>query len=132
MDTGLSVYQQYLSQSQVPYSSDLRAIGHYQAQVEKLANHAVATWSEQVRVFDYDAFVRDPQAELGRLLDWLALPWDPACLRFHEQRNAVATASHAQVRRPLYTDASGRWRHYVEQLLPLRNALDEAGGQTDG
>lgn len=123
MDTGLSVYQQHLSQAQAPYSSTLEAIGHYQTQLDRLANHILDAWAPSVRVFDYDAFVRAPEPELRALLDWLGLPWEPACLRFHEQRNAVATASHAQVRKSLYRESSGRWRAYAEQLRPLAQAL---------
>lgn len=123
MDTGLSVYQQHLSQAQAPYSSTLEAIGHYQTQLDRLVKHIPDAWAPSVRVFDYDAFVRAPEAELQALLDWLDLPWEPACLRFHEQRNAVATASHAQVRKPLYRESSGRWKVYAEQLRPLAQAL---------
>lgn len=126
MDTGLSVFQQHLSQTQAPYSSSLAAIGHYQTQVDRLVDHAVATGSPWVRVFDYDAFVRTPEPELRGLLDWLQLSWEPDCLLFHEQRNAVATASYAQVRRPLYRESSGRWRVYSEQLVPLARALEHA------
>lgn len=123
MDTGLSVFQQHLSQSQAPYNSTLEAIGHYQTQVDRLTNHALRAWAPWVRTFDYDAFVRNPEQELRSLLEWLELPWEPTCLRFHERRDWVATASHAQVRRPLYRDASGRWRVYSEQLKPLARAL---------
>jgi hypothetical protein len=37
------------------------------------------------------------------------------------------TASAAQVRRPLYTDAAGRWRRFERQLEPLIARLDKAG-----
>jgi hypothetical protein len=39
----------------------------------------------------------------------------------------VKTASYWQVRRPFYTQASGRWGNYREHLGPLREALREAG-----
>jgi hypothetical protein len=39
----------------------------------------------------------------------------------------VKTASYWQVRRPLYREASGRWRHYAAHLQPLRQALAEGG-----
>jgi hypothetical protein len=127
MDTGLSVFQQHLSQTQAPYSSDLAHIGHFQAQVDRLTRHALSAWPQHVRTFDYDAFVRNPEQELRPLLAWLGLTWEPACLRFHEQRNVVATASHAQVRQPLYQQSSGRWRVYARELEALARALETAG-----
>jgi hypothetical protein len=123
MDTGLSVYQQHLSQSQAPYSTDLANIGHFQRQVHRITEHFSEASPEQVRVFDYDTFVGNPEAELRALFDWLQLDFEPGCLRFHEQRNQVATASHAQVRRPLYRDSSGRWLRYAHHLEPLWVAL---------
>ena len=123
MDTGLSVYQQHLSQSQAPYSTDLASIGHFQRQVHRITEHFSDSCPGQVRVFDYDAFVGNPEAELRALFGWLQLDFEPGCLRFHDQRNRVATASHAQVRRPLYRDSSGRWLRYARHLEPLSAAL---------
>jgi tetratricopeptide (TPR) repeat protein len=131
LDTGLSVFQQHLSPIQASYSSELASIGHYQAQVHRITEHCRGAWPDSVRVFDYDAFVRDPELELRPLLEWLGLPWDSACLRFHEQRNTVATASHAQVRRPLYRESSGRWRRYEKNLTPLHEALSRHGYPID-
>jgi len=127
IDTGLSVYQQHLEQQQAPYSSDLRAIGHYSGELWRWTRHCAAALGDQLRVFDYDAFVRDPEAELRPLLAWLDLDWDPRCLSFHAHAVSVKTASVHQVRRPLYADSSGRWRVYARHLQPLLEALCEAG-----
>ena len=40
----------------------------------------------------------------------MRLGWDDACLQFHTQANTVKTASYWQVRQPLNSKASGRWR----------------------
>lgn len=127
LDTGLSVFQQHLDPRQAPYASNLGDIAHYQRQVQRLAEHALQRWPTRVRVFDYDAFVRDPRGTLQPLLAWLGLPWADECMNFHRQRNLVATASHAQVRRALYRESSGRWRAYENQLAPLRDALVRLG-----
>jgi hypothetical protein len=36
------------------------------------------------------------------------------------------------VRRPLYDTSVSQWRHYEEQLAPLRAALSAAGVPPDG
>lgn len=127
IDNGLSVFQQHLDQRQAPYGSDLRAIGHYSAQLRRWERHLEAAFGDRLRVFDYDGFVRDPEGVLRPLLGWLGLDWDPRCLAFHAQPSSVKTASVHQVRRPLYADASGRWQPYAAQLRPLIDALREAG-----
>ncbi|MFZ0009064.1 MAG: hypothetical protein WAK94_12570, partial [Steroidobacteraceae bacterium] len=53
------------------------------------------------------------------------LPFEEACLRFHETRRAVQTVSSEQVRQPLYTDAVEQWRNFEPWLGPLRQALGE-------
>jgi hypothetical protein len=50
---------------------------------------------------------------------------DDACLRFHETRRAVGTASVSQVREPIFTRGVGRWRRYAAQLAPLIEALGD-------
>jgi hypothetical protein len=61
------------------------------------------------------------------LTEFLELPWEDACLHFHEQAAAVSTASAVQVRQPAHTRSIGRWRRYGKQLEPMRRALEAAG-----
>ena len=57
------------------------------------------------------------------LVDFLGLPWDPACLSFHESARPVKTASVVQVRQPMYKTSVEKWRHYGSRLQPLLDAL---------
>ncbi len=72
---------------------------------------------------DYETLVRNLDSESRRLIDFLGLDWDPACLAFHETERTVMTASHWQVRQPLYASSVGRWRHYRRHLQPLLAGL---------
>jgi hypothetical protein len=60
------------------------------------------------------------------LLDYLGLPFDEACLRFHESDRPVRTASSEQVRRPLSADSAEQWRRFEQWLDPLKSALGPA------
>ena len=64
----------------------------------------------------YEETVTDLEAQVRRILAHCGLPFEEACLRFHENRRAVRTASSEQVRRPIYTDALGYWRHFESHL----------------
>jgi hypothetical protein len=68
--------------------------------------------------------VKDIEGQTRRILDFLGLPWDEACLRFHETKRPVRTASVNQVRQSLYSTSLGRWRKHAAQLGPLLAALD--------
>ncbi len=127
VDNGLSVYLQHLVHQVAPYASDLVDIGHYYGEYRRLMTHWKALYPESIYDFDYDEFVRSPKPALERLFAFLGLDWDDNALNFHQQKNTVKTASYWQVRKPLYSSASGRWRNYQGNLVPLRASLIEAG-----
>jgi Sulfotransferase family len=73
------------------------------------------------RVLDvqYEKLVEDPAPVVHRLLDWVGLEWEGACLKFHETSRPVRTASVVQVREPMYKRSAGRWRNYGPFLHKL-------------
>jgi len=76
---------------------------------------------------DYEAVVNDVRESAARLLDHCGLPWDEACVSFHENKRPVQTASVYQVRQPLYKSSVGRWQRFAKHLGPLYNALEKNG-----
>jgi hypothetical protein len=72
----------------------------------------------------YEELVADFEPQARRMLAHCGLAWDDACLAFHTTQRSVRTASAAQVRRPLYRTAVGRWKPYEAMLGPLLEALD--------
>ncbi len=96
----------------------------------RLYEEIVTRWQGHLEVptlvLDYEALVQEPEAWIRRLVEFAGLPWDDACLSFHRQRRVVTTASHAQVRQPIYTRSIGRWRHYRAHLGDLGELLDRA------
>ena len=60
---------------------------------------------------------------MRRLLAFCGLPFEEACLRFHQNARPVRTASSEQVRRPINRDGFDQWRPYEAWLGPLKHAL---------
>jgi hypothetical protein len=73
----------------------------------------------------YEALVADPEGMGPPLVEHCGLDWDPVCLRFHETRRAVETASYRQVRKPVYGSSAGRWKSYEEILEPWLARLEK-------
>jgi tetratricopeptide (TPR) repeat protein len=130
MDIGLSMYSQHLNPARVPYATDLGAIGHHLAQMQRLAAYWRSRWPGDVVEVDYDQLVREPRAAIERLLAFLGLPWDERCVDFHRHVGVVRTASFRQVRQPFHGRSSGRWRQYATHLEPLAQALRQNGLET--
>lgn len=80
----------------------------------------------QMRALRYETLVAGPEAVIRDLLAFCGLEWDPACVGFHASGRPAATASHAQVREPVYTRSVGRWRHYRRHLGPVLDAWPPA------
>jgi hypothetical protein len=73
------------------------------------------------RILDvrYEDVVADLEGEARRIIAYCGLPWDARCLDFHRTERPILTASAAQVRRPIYRNAVGRWRVHEQGLTPL-------------
>ena len=74
---------------------------------------------------DYETLVSAPRDETRRLLQFLDLPWNEACMRFFENSRIVNTASFAQVRRPIYRSSVGKAHTLRTHLQPLIEALGD-------
>ncbi len=79
----------------------------------------------------YEQVVSATESEARRLVEFCGLPWDDACLHFHQQQRTVKTASLTQVRQPIYTGSVGRWQRYAQYLKPLRQALGQIDVDSD-
>jgi tetratricopeptide (TPR) repeat protein len=125
MDSCFSTFKQHFADGQT-FSYDLQDLGRYYRAYLSLLDHWDEVLPGKVLRFQYEALVRDPEANIRRLLEHCRLPFEPACLSFHETRRSVRTASAEQVRQPLYTSGVGYWRHFETQLEPLRLALGDS------
>lgn len=122
IDNCLSVFFLHLSHA-MPYALDLLDTAHWYGQYTRLMTHWKSMYGDDILDIDYDALVVEPRTHTEQLLRFLALDWDDACLAFHQTPSVVMTPSAWQVREPLYTRSSGRWRNYERHLTPLRKAL---------
>jgi tetratricopeptide (TPR) repeat protein len=125
-DIGLSIFT-FRFFGHHPYAHDLGDLGWYIAEYQRLMTHWYAALPVPPLTVRLQDWVTDFGGSVRRVLDFLGLPYDPACERFHEQDSRVRTVSRAQVRQPVNARGLGRWRAYEAHLRPLIVALTEAG-----
>ena len=77
----------------------------------------------QILRVQYETVVNDLEDQVRRILDFCELPFEEACLNFHETERAVRTASSEQVRQPIYSSSVGTWRHFEQHLGALKEIL---------
>lgn len=120
-----SNFKQHFARGQA-FSYDLAEMGgYYRCYTQAMEQFDRVQPGAVHRVF-YEAVVADMEAEARRLLDYLGLPFEPACLSYYESDRAVRTASSEQVREPIFRQGLDQWRHFEPWLGPLKQALGPA------
>jgi tetratricopeptide (TPR) repeat protein len=109
---------------EVPFACDLKELGAYYRQYERLMAHWRAVLPVAVFEVCYEDLVADPERLSRELIAFCGLPWHEGCIQFYETRRVVRTASNMQVRQPVYRKAVGQWKNYEAHLGPLLEALD--------
>jgi tetratricopeptide (TPR) repeat protein len=123
LDTCFSAYTKLFA-GDFGFTYEQRELGAYYRHYHALMAH----WRSLLppRIFmdiDYEALVANSREETHRLLQFLDLPWDDACMKFFETPRIVNTASFAQVRRPIYRSSVGSSHSLRLHLRPLIEAL---------
>ena len=120
-----SNFKQHFARGQ-HYTYTLEEIGRYYARYVELMAHMDRVLPGKVHRVYHERMIEDTEAEVRRLLDFCGLPFEEACLRFHETERAVRTASAYQVRQPIFREGLDHWRHFESWLDPLKAALGPA------
>ena len=114
-DSCLGGYKQLFGKGQ-NFTYDMADLSVYYRQYHETMRHWHQVLPGKVLDVHYEETVTDLETQVRRILAHCGLPFEEGCLRFHENRRPVKTASSEQVRRPIYTDALGHWRHFEPYL----------------
>ena len=101
-------------------------MGRYYADYVRLLQLMDRVQPGKVHRVIYERLVDDTEGEVRRLLDYLGLPFDEACLNFHSNERSVRTISAEQVRQPINRRGIGQWKPYEKWLGPMKEALGTA------
>jgi tetratricopeptide (TPR) repeat protein len=128
IDTCLSCHFQAFYDAHA-WSTSLGALGRYYAAYERLFAHWDRVRPLPVLTLGYESLVREPEPSIRRLLAFLELPWDEACLTPERAAAGCHTSSYAQVRRPIHEKSVRRSVRYAKHLGPLYEALGRAAAE---
>jgi len=124
MACGFSNFKQHYAYGQA-FSYDLGWFGRYYRDYVRLMAHVDRVLPGRVHRLIHEELVRNPDDEIRRLLDYVGVPFQESCLRFHETERAVKTPSAEQVRRPLSAAGLEQWRNFEPWLGELHRALGD-------
>ena len=125
MANGFSAFKQHFSRGQ-GFTYDLAELGRYWCDYAELMAHFDDVLPGRIHRVSHERLVNDSERQIRALLAHAGLPFEDACLRPHETRRPVRTASSEQVRQAISAEALDHWRHYAQWLEPLQAALGNA------
>ena len=125
LDTCLSCYFQNFTKGQ-DYSFDLVALGHFYNDYSRLMEHWESVYTGRICSVKYETVVDQQESETRRMLDYLGLEFEAACIDFHKTDRKVSTASFMQVRKPIYKTSQNRWMNYRTELRELAKIIGVA------
>lgn len=101
------------------FAYDLGWIGEQLADHNLLMHHWHQTFPGEILEIQYEELVENTEAVARKLLDYIGVAWEPEVLNFNELDRPVKTASVWQVRQPIYTTSTAKWKRYEQYLAPL-------------
>jgi hypothetical protein len=119
IDTCLSIYFQnfHIAHS---YTNDLDDLAHCYAEYLRVMSHWRSLLPNGTLLdVPYESLVNDQELWSRKIIDFVGLPWNPACLEFHRTVRRVSTFSKWQVRQKISKSSVERWRHYAPFIEPL-------------
>jgi tetratricopeptide (TPR) repeat protein len=123
LDSCVSCYRQLFARGQ-SFTYDLTDIGEYFLQYQRMMDHWHEVLPGRVLTVQHEEVVHDLDTQVRRILDYCELSFEDACVNYHETDRPIRTASSQQVRRPVYTDSLGFWRHYETHIGELVEVLE--------
>ena len=105
----------------------LEEIGQYYCQYVELMDHWERVLPGKILRVQHEDVVNDLEGSVRRMLGFLNLPFEPACLEFFKTARRVRTVSSDQVRQPINRDGLESWRRFEPWLEPLKKALAPLG-----
>lgn len=126
MDCCFSSFKQLFAEGQ-EFTYGLEPVGRYYRDYVRLMDHWDRVLPGRIMRVQHEDLLDDLEGQVRRMLDYLGVPFERACLDFHKTERAVRTASSEQVRRPVNREGQEAWRPFEPWLEPLKLALGPLG-----
>jgi hypothetical protein len=126
LDSCFAMYRTLFGEA-YPFSYDFEDLARYYAAYERLMNYWRACLGGTLCEITYEQLVKNPAQAGAKVADYCGLQWSEQAVQIENRSMVSTTASAAQIRRPIYSSSTGRWRRYERHIEPLRQALRRHG-----
>jgi len=124
IDTCLSIYMTYYGAGPNFAYSQENIVAYYRAYLQMMDYWRTVIPADRLMELDYEELISSKEPVTRKVLEFLELPWDDACLHHENNPSPVNTPSRWQARQPIYSTSVERWRRYEPWLGPLLELKD--------
>lgn len=109
------------------YSFNLKNLGHYYNDYNKLMNYWKKLYPEEIHTLVYEDFIENPIKETQKLFNFCNLDYKENDERFDLNKNIARTASNHQVKQKANKKSIERWKNYENELGDLIKIINLKG-----
>lgn len=124
MDSCFSNMRELFAPHYYEYSYEIEDVANHYKNYTRLMEHFPGVAPGRILDVRYENFVRDPERETARILDFCGIAHQAGLTDVTSNRNAVSTASSVQVRDPIHANRIDYWKRYEKHLQPLTRRLE--------
>ena len=124
VDNCLSIYMtQYKGSPNFGHSRD-NIVSAYRLYRELMDHWRATLPADRFFEVQYEDLVSDQEYWIRKMIEFVGLEWDDACLSPEDNKSNVSTPSVWQVRQPIYKSSTEKWRKYEPWLGPFSELID--------
>jgi tetratricopeptide (TPR) repeat protein len=123
LDVVLSIFSNQLTHG-FYCANALDSIARHYVLIADLVEHYRVQMTLRYLPVRYEDVVDDQESSVRRMLSFVGVGFEKACLQFHENMRYARTASYAQVTEKLYDRSRYRYRKYLGHLKPVIPILE--------
>ena len=105
---------------------DLDRIVDFYCTTMEILKFSQERYSLDIHRIHYEKLVLEFEGNVSKLLTFLNLKWEKGLINYQKTalaRDRIYTPSYSQVVKPIYSQASFRWKYYEEHLEPYKSQL---------
>ena len=118
-----SNYKKYFASESLGYSYDLQDVVTYYELYSNLMKRWQSEYSDRIYNLNYESLTTEQETQTRKIIQYINLNWEDACLSPHKNKRSVKTASQQQVRQRVYQGSSKVWQKYKPFLNGAFDAL---------
>lgn len=120
MDVCFSNYKNSFNSKALSFGYDFKNLSNYYKLYEDLMDFWNTKITNGIYNLSYENLINNYEEETKKIIQFCDLDWEVNCLKSHKNKSKVATASLAQVRKPIYKSSLNKWEKYSNYLGDLK------------